>query len=263
MLACGVNEPADAAVSEPQALERKSLIYKSGIGFYCINHVQGCSHGCRYPCHGYLLAKRHGRVQSYEEWCNPRIVSNALPLLERELTRKRTLPERVHLCLSTDPFMFGRPDIENLTLQMIERLNRSNVAVSILTKGVLPSWLTDARRFSRDNIYGISLISLNEAFRVKVEPGAAPYVERIAALKRLADAGCRTRVHLEPYPTPNLLDQDLTEILQAVAFTNSLFIGGWNYQPRVAAYPNAKAFYQQAATTARRVCAENGIECEF
>jgi DNA repair photolyase len=258
-----VNEPADDAAREPAALVRKSLIYKSGIGFFCINHVQGCSHGCRYPCHGFLLAKRYGRVQSYDEWCRPRVVSNALALLERELSSKRTLPERVHLCLSTDPFLFRHPEVESLSLQIIERLNRAGVAASILTKGLLPPCLADEGRFSRDNTYGISLISLNEAFRVKVEPGASPYAERIAALKRLADGGCRTRVHMEPYPTPNLLEQELTPILEAVAFTKSLFFGGWNYQPRVADYPNAKAFYQQTATTARQFCATHGIDCEF
>ena len=37
-------------------IERKSLLYRSGLGFWCVNHVQGCAHGCNYPCYAYLLA---------------------------------------------------------------------------------------------------------------------------------------------------------------------------------------------------------------
>ena len=32
---------------------RKSLIYKTAVeyGDYTLNHVTGCSHGCKYPCY--------------------------------------------------------------------------------------------------------------------------------------------------------------------------------------------------------------------
>ena len=37
-------------------IERKTLLYKTGVeyGDYTINHLQGCSHGCRYPCYAFL-----------------------------------------------------------------------------------------------------------------------------------------------------------------------------------------------------------------
>ena len=40
-------------------IQRKSLIYKTGVeyGDYTINHIQGCSHGCKYPCYAFLLKK--------------------------------------------------------------------------------------------------------------------------------------------------------------------------------------------------------------
>src|ERR1039457_304339 len=156
-------------------IERKSLLYRSGLGFHCINHVQGCSHGCRYPCHAFMLFNRHGRVRDYADWCQPRLVTNALQLLDRELARKRKLPNCVHLCLSTDPFMVRYPDVQAMSLSIVERLNVAGIACSILTKGILPADLADPTRFPVENTYGISLVSLDEGFRHQWEPGASRY----------------------------------------------------------------------------------------
>jgi hypothetical protein len=41
--------PARPARRAMETIERKTLLNKSGLGFWCINAVQGCSHGCRYP----------------------------------------------------------------------------------------------------------------------------------------------------------------------------------------------------------------------
>jgi DNA repair photolyase len=261
VLACGVS--ADPLHYPPETIERKSLIYRSGLGFFCINHVMGCSHGCRYPCHAFMLARRHGRIQSYGEWCRPRIVANALDLLDRELKRKRSLPDCIHLCLSTDPFMVNYPMVTELSLSIIERINRSGISCAVLTKGLLPLDLAERPRFSKQNLYGISLVSLDESFRQHWEPNTAPYVARVAALRQLHDAGCLTRVHIEPYPTPNLSNQSLTSVLEAVSFVDSLYFGGWNYNPRVAEYAGRDAFYRQQSACVRRFCYGRDIRCEF
>ncbi len=70
-----------------QYINRKSLLYKTGVeyGDYCINHVQGCSHGCLYPCYAMMLGKRFGTVKSYEEWIQPKLVQNAIELLREDI----------------------------------------------------------------------------------------------------------------------------------------------------------------------------------
>ena len=43
-----------------KSIKRKTLLYKTGVeyGDYTINHIQGCSHGCKYPCYAMMMAKR-------------------------------------------------------------------------------------------------------------------------------------------------------------------------------------------------------------
>ncbi len=50
----------------------------------------------------------------------------------------------------------------------------------------------ELKNYSLENEYGITLISLDESFRQKYEPGTSKYNERISALKALHEAGCYT-----------------------------------------------------------------------
>lgn len=58
----------------------------------------------------------------------------------------------------------------------------------VITKGVLPIFLAD---LSKENVYGITLVSLDEDYREEYEPNAAPLADRLAALKALHDKGCK------------------------------------------------------------------------
>ena len=246
-----------------ETIERKTLLYKSGLGFWCVNHVQGCSHGCLYPCYAFMMARSYGRAADYGDWTKPRLVAGAADLLRRELSRKRTLPDRVHLSLTTDPFMRGFPEVAEASLSIVEALNEVGVAASVLTKGVLPAELADRGRFPLDNEYGASLASLDEGFRARWEPGAAPYAERLAALRLLSEAGRRTYVHVEPYPTPNIFEQDLRALLEAVGFADRLYFSGWNYNALATNYPGRADFYREAGNLVARFCEERGIECSL
>lgn len=239
-------------------ITRKSMLYKTGVeyGDYTMNHVLGCSHGCLYPCYAYLMAKRFGKVENYEQWCTPKLVSNTLELLDREIPRLKSKIESVQLCFTTDPFMFGYDEICEMSLAAIKKLNEAGIRCTVLTKGLLPIELST---LSPDNEYGITLISLDEDFRKRVEPGAASYSDRIVSLKTLHDRGCRTWVSIEPYPTPNLIQQDLLAILDAVSFTNRIIFGRTNYSKEISAYKNHKVFYNNQTDIVVRFCREHGI----
>lgn len=246
-----------------ESIERKTLLYKSGLGFWCVNHVQGCSHGCLYPCYAFSMARAHGRAKTMADWREPKLVANAEVLLARELDRKRQKPDRIHFCLTTDPFMYGQPEVGAMTERLIAVANARGVPCSILTKGILPAGLADRGAYPEDNIHGISLVSLDEGFRRKWEPGAAPYRERVAALRTLHEAGLTTLVHIEPYPTPNIIQQDLGAILEAVDFVDSLWFSGWNYNSLATSFPDREGFYARATEIVRGFCEERGIECRL
>lgn len=240
-------------------MERKSMLYKTNVeyGDYTINHVQGCSHGCKYPCYAFLMAKRFGKVKTYEEWVKPEIVTNALDILKKEIPKLKDKITSVHLCFTTDPFMYGYDDICDMSLEILSTLNAAGIKCTALTKGLLPLQLAE---LSKDNEYGITLISLDEGFRERIEPGAAPYVDRIARLKKLHDRGCKTWVSIEPYPTPNIIEQDFSDILKAISFVDKIIFGRTNYNAEVSKYRAHKAFYNELCETVIDFCTARGID---
>jgi len=240
-------------------MKRKSLIYKTGVeyGDYTLNHVFGCSHGCKYPCYAFMMSKRFGRIKTYEEWIEPQIIENTLELLEKELPKYKSKIELLHLCFMTDPFMFEHDEVSQLSMQILQRANAEGIRCSVLTKGMLPLTLAE---LPLDNEYGITVISLDEEYVHEYEPGAAPINERIAALRALSDAGRKTWVSIEPYPTPNIIEQNLKEILDAVSFTDRIVFGRLHYNKRVSEYPEYKTFYNQCAEAVIQFCEEHGID---
>ena len=240
-------------------MKRKSLIYKTGVeyGDYTLNHIQGCSHGCKYPCYAYMMAKRFGKAKSYAEWTTPQIVENTLQLLDSELPRFKEKIKLLHLCFTIDPFMCGHDEIQSLSVQVLQKANTTGVRCSVLTKGVLPQSLAD---LPLDNEYGVTLISLDEVFTNEYEPGASSPTQRLNALRALHEKGCKTWVSIEPYPTPNIFDQDLSEILKAVSFVDKIIFGRLNYNKTVSQYTNHKKFYNQCATTVISFCETHQID---
>lgn len=188
------------------------------------------------------------------------MVSNTLELLDKEIPRLKSKIQSVHLCFTTDPFMYGYDEICEMSLKAIRRLNEDKIPCSVLSKGILPIELAS---LSKDNSYGITLISLNESYRKSVEPGAAPYEERISALRALHDAGCKTWVSIEPYPSPNLIQQSLSDILAAVSFVDRIIFGRTNYNKAVLSFPDVKTWYSDRAREVIAYCEEYGIDCHI
>jgi DNA repair photolyase len=238
---------------------RKTMLYKTGVeyGDYTMNHVQGCAHGCKYPCYAFLMKRRFGQVKDYESWLEPCLVSNTLALLDKEIPRLKNNIKSVQLCFTTDPFMCGYPEIEEMTIAAISKLNAAGIKCMVLTKGVLPSKL---EKLSKKNEYGITLVSLNEKYRKVMEPGAASCRRRLSALRKLHDAGCKTWVSMEPYPTPNLIKQDLLKILEEISFVDKIIFGRANYSKEVSSYKEHRSFYNERASEVMCFCKEHGIK---
>ena len=234
------------------------MLYKTDVeyGDYTMNHVLGCFHGCKYPCFAYLMAKRFGKCKSYEEWCKPKIVSNTLELLDKELPKLKNKIKSVQLCFTTDPFMTDYPDVQKMSIEAIKKINNANIPCRVLTKGILP---IELKNFSKDNEYGITLISIDENHRIKTEPNATSYSSRIEALKNLHDEGCKTWVSIEPYPTPNIIKQDIFKILNTILFVDKIIFGRTHYNKVISEYKDYKHFYNEEAKKVIQFCKEKNI----
>ena len=240
-------------------IQRKTMLYKTGVeyGDFTMNHVLGCAHGCKYPCYAFMMKKRFGQVSSYEDWLEPYLVSNTLELLDAEIPKLKHEIKTVQLCFTTDPFMYGYDEIAKMSMDAIRKLNDNGIVCTVLTKGILPIELAER---SKKNEYGITLVSLSEEFRQKMEPYSAEYDKRLAALKALHDKGCKTWVSVEPYPTPNQIDQNLNELLEAVSFADKIIFGRTNYCTEVTkGYPEHKHFYNEKAQEVVNFCEARGI----
>lgn len=244
--------------SDVQYILRKSLLYKTDVeyGDYTINHILGCSHGCLFPCYAFNMAKRFGNVKTYKEWLEPKLVKNALELLDIEIPKYKNDIKSVQLCFTTDPFMLGHEEISDMSIKIIKRLNKDGIKVSVLTKGVLPTMLAETEKY---NEYGITLVSLNEAFRKKYEPYCSKYVDRISSLKKLHDEGFKTWVSIEPYPTPNIIEQNLDDILNAISFVDYIVFGRWHYNKLISEYKDFKNYYIDCANKVIDFCKKHNI----
>lgn len=248
-----------------KTIQRKSLLYQSGVEYadFCLNHVEGCSHGCKYPCYAFMMKKRCGIVKTYEEWCQPKIVSNAIELLDKEIPRYKEKIKYVHLCFSTDPFMYNQTQVGELSLKIIDRLNKNGIRCTVLSKGVYPRELAGNNGVSTNNEYGITLVSLDENFRKEFEPNSANFKDRSNALKYLHSKGFKTWVSMEPYPTPNIIKQDLMKILEAISFVDKIIFGRLNYNVKPSEFKYTREYYNSHSSTIIKFCKKNKIDCHI
>lgn len=143
-----------------------------------------------------------------------------------------------------------------MSIAAIRKLNAAGIKCTVLTKGILPAELT---QLSPENEYGITLVSLDESYRQRMEPYTAPYADRLASLRALHDAGCKTWVSIEPYPTPNLIEQDLGVLLESLAFVDRIIFGRTNYSKEVSAFKDHKRFYNECAQQVIEFCKTRNI----
>jgi DNA repair photolyase len=245
-------------------IQRKNMLYKSGVEYadYALTHVHGCSHGCNFPCYAMNLDKRRGKIRTNAEWNNPELVENSLELVENELEKYGGRIKSVFLSFMTDVFMYGQPEVRNLSLKIIQKLNSKNIRCITLTKGIHAP-MNDFD-YHPDNEYGITLLSLDENFRKIFEPFTAPYAARIRALKKIHDSGKKTWISMEPYPTPNIINQNLEKILESLAFTDKIIFGRWNDNNLVTQYlKRDPLFYHKLAERVLDFCKSGNIEVAF
>ena len=153
--------------------------------------------------------------------------------------------------------------LNNLRVKWMEyadkhaEISQDNVILSYMIKE-----LTNFDRFSKENEYGITLVSLNKEFKKKFEPYSAPFSDRINSLKFLHNKGLKTWVSIEPYPTPNL-DPDaynIEKLLNGIKFVDKIIFGKLNYNVESNKFESNEEFYKECARKVIAFCKKHGIK---
>lgn len=182
-----------------------------------INPYRGCEHGCIYcfarPTHAYLGLSPGLDFET-------RLVARPdLPgVLRRELSRKSYQVRPIAMGTNTDPYQ----PIEKRHRVMrgvLEVLSEHDHPVTIVTKGTLIERDIDilAPMAERQLVrVGISVTTLDAGLSRAMEPRAPSPQRRLAAVRRLSDAGIPVRVMIAPV-VPGLTCHELESIVTGAA----------------------------------------------
>jgi DNA repair photolyase len=188
------------------------------LGFAAsLNPYRGCEHGCIYcyarPTHEYL-----GFSAGLDFESRILVKEHAPELLRRELAAPGWRPQVLALSGVTDPYQPVERKLR-LTRRCLEVLAECRNPVQIVTKNHLVTRDADllaglARH--RAAAVAISLTTLDPALRAVLEPRTSPPAARLAAMRRLADAGVPVSVLVAPV-IPGLNDAEIPHLLAAAA----------------------------------------------
>lgn len=213
----------------PREILAKSVLSKSGISNYSLNCYVGCTHGCIY-CYARFMKRFTGHDEPWGKFLDVKI--NAPEVLAREVKRKSGLSQASASGLF--PFSEHRPPRVFVSsvcdayqpIEMRYKLTRQCLRI-LVDAGFHPAILTKSRLVTRDFdiLQGYpncdvscTLTTMDEQLRFRIEPGASPTWERIAALEEACNRGIAASAFLGPF-MPGLSDTDeaLDALLSAVA----------------------------------------------
>ncbi len=158
---------------------------------YALNPFRGCAHACVY-C--YAPSVIHWNEGKWGEVVEVKI--NLPRILSKELRVKKK--GVVGLGTVTDPYQPAEKKYE-ITRRCLELLLMHDFPVCIQTKSSLVLRDIDLLKGFSNIEVGITLTTLDDSVREKMEPGASSVEERLKALASLRENGIRTWVFLGPF----------------------------------------------------------------
>ena len=224
---CEAQRRADAARYQ-EVRCRSALNRVQGMPFnWTLNPYRGCTHACHY-----CFARRYHvqfELDAGDEFASVILVKrNIAEVLRREVDRPAWTREQVALGTATDPYQ----PIEGhykLTRACLEVLAHSRTPVGLVTKGPMVvrdiDVLSDVARASSCTVY-LSVPTVDEdAWRI-LEPGTAPPLQRLRAVRTLVDAGIAAGVLMAPIvPGFSSSRTKLERTIKAIADSGARFVG--------------------------------------
>ena len=182
-----------------------------------INPYRGCEHGCIYcyarPYHEYL------GLSAGEDFESKIFVKeNAAALLRAALSAKSWKPQVIGLSGVTDPYQPIERKLR-ITRACLEVLAEFRNPVAVISKNHLVTRdsdiLSSMAQHDAAQVF-LSITTLDDELSGQMEPRASRPQLRLAALKKLTDAGVPVGVMVAPI-IPGLTDHEVPAILEAAA----------------------------------------------
>lgn len=208
--------PTEVAIEKPRSILTRNQ--SPDVPFdRSINPYRGCEHGCIYcfarPTHSFL-----GLSPGLDFETKLTAKPEAAKVLASELSRRGYQPAPIAIGTNTDPYQ----PVEKrygIMRQILRVLSEFQHPVQVLTKGALIERDADILgEMGRAGLAGagLTVTTLDRRLARTMEPRGAAPERRLAALRRLGEAGCPTRVSIGPV-IPGLNDHEIEALLSAAA----------------------------------------------
>ena len=223
----GAAHPADGATYQ-EVRCRSALNRVEGMPFrWTLNPYRGCTHGCHY-----CFARRyHAQFElgAGDEFSSVILVKkNFVEVLRGELDRPSWKRDDIAFGTATDPYQPIEGQYK-LTRGSLEALAEARTPVGLITKGPMAvrdkDVLAELGRRARCTVY-FSVPTVDEdAWRI-LEPGTAHPLQRLRAVRALADAGINAGVLMAPIvPGFSSSRTKLERTVKAIADHGARFVG--------------------------------------
>ncbi len=207
---------------------RSALNPVKGMPFrWTLNPYRGCTHACEY-CYArrYQSQMEMGAGDQFSGYIF--VKRNVADVLARELRKPSWRRELVALGTATDPYqpIEGR---YRLSRTCLEHLDAANTPVGLVTKG--PMVVRDADVLARMSLRGLASVYVSvptvDPVWEQLEPGTAPPMQRLRAVRHLRDAGVKAGVLMSPLvPGFTTHPSRIAATLQAMADLDVPLFGG-------------------------------------
>ena len=182
-----------------------------------INPYRGCEHGCIYcfarPSHAYVNLSPGLDFETRLFF-----KKDAAERLREELNRRSYRCSPINLGANTDPYQPLERRL-GITRSLLEVLAESHHPVTIVTKSALVVRDLDLlKRLAAERLTRVfvSVTTLDDELKRRMEPRAASPAARLATVKRLSEAGIPTGVMFAPV-IPAINDHELEDVVAASA----------------------------------------------
>lgn len=219
-----IGQKTEFFVDEPKTILNKVVADDLPM-MYSINPYQGCEHGCTY-CYARNVHENWG-YSAGTDFEQKIIVKPSAPLLLEQLFMKKTWkPAVISLSGNTDCYQPAERKYQ-ITRQMLQIFCKYRNPVGIITKNALIlrdiDYLTELASNNLVQIY-ISITTLDENLRAKMEPRTVTSKQRLLTIEKLANANIPVSVMAAPI-IPGLNDHEIPKILEAAANAGALNAG--------------------------------------